>query len=102
MIDDSLPTIIPYRQFQSGVEGEVDLRGNGVMLGYELRGPSPESSSLADVAQRSRQFAAALLHLGTGDMLHIINHRLPAPEPPERSFPSRAAALAGCRRKHCE
>jgi len=41
------------------------LRGNGVMIGYELRGPSPESSTLADVASASRQLAAAFMHLGT-------------------------------------
>jgi hypothetical protein len=39
------------------------LRGNGVMIGYELRGPSPESSTLADVASASRQLAAAFMHL---------------------------------------
>jgi lysozyme family protein len=51
------------------------------------------------VAQRARQFAAALLHLGTGDMLHLIYHRLPAPEPRLRTFPSQAAALVDAERR---
>lgn len=58
--DDSLPTIVPYRAFTA--EGEIDLRGNGIMVGYEMRGPSPESSSIADVDAASRQLAAALVH----------------------------------------
>ena len=52
--------------------GSLALRGNGVMIGYELRGPSPESSTLADVASASRQLAAAFMHLGTGDMVHVV------------------------------
>jgi type IV secretory pathway VirB4 component len=91
MEDDSLAAVVPYRSLPK--EGEADLRGNGVMIGYELRGPSPESSTLADVASASRQLAAAFMHLGTGDMVHVIYHRQPAPEPPERTFPSHAAAL---------
>jgi type IV secretion system protein TrbE len=91
MEHDSLAAVVPYRSLPK--EGEADLRGNGVMIGYELRGPSPESSTLADVASASRQLAAAFMHLGTGDMVHVIYHRQPAPEPPERTFPSHAAAL---------
>jgi type IV secretion system protein VirB4 len=99
MKDQSLSSTLPYRSFAPNTQGEVDLRGNGVMVGYDLHGPSPESSTLADVASASRQLAGALVHLGTGDMAQVIYHRLPAPEPPERQFPSRAAAMVDAERR---
>jgi type IV secretion system protein VirB4 len=97
MRDDSLPAVLPYRGFFP--DGTLDLRGNGVTVGYALSGPSPESSTLADVASCSRQFAGALLHLGTGDMVQVLFHRLPAIEPPERDFSYRAAALVDAERR---
>src|ERR1700746_2281677 len=95
--DESLPTILPWRGFFP--DGSVDLRGQGVMVGYNLCGPSPESSTLADIASCSRQLASAFLHLGTNDMVQVIYNRLPAPEPPEREFPSRAAAMVDAERR---
>ena len=97
MKDESLPSILPWRGFFP--DGAVDLRGNGVMVGYNLTGPSPESSTLADIASCSRQLADALLHLGTGDMVQVLYHRLPAIEPPERHFACRAAALVDAERR---
>ncbi|MBV8056335.1 MAG: hypothetical protein JO071_13960, partial [Deltaproteobacteria bacterium] len=96
MKDESLPAVLPYRSIDDGI---VDLRGNGVMVGFNLVGPSPEISDLADLASRSRQLAGAFVHLGTGDMVQVIYHRQPAPEPPERQFPSRAAALVDAERR---
>ena len=58
MEDDSLAAVVPYRSLPK--EGEADLRGNGVMIGYELRGPSPESSTLADVASASKTACRSL------------------------------------------
>src|SRR6516164_9033957 len=97
MKDESLPSILPWRGFFP--DGAVDLRANGVMVGYNLTGPSPESSTLADIASCSRQLAGALLHLGTGDMVQVLFHRLPAIEPPEPDFPCRAAALVDAERR---
>ena len=97
MTDQSLPAVLPYRQFLP--DGSIDCRGNGVTVGYELVGPSPEVSDLADIASRSRQLAGALVHLGTGDMVQVIYNRQPAPEPPERAFAYRAAALVDAERR---
>jgi type IV secretion system protein TrbE len=95
--DTSLPAILPWRGFLS--EGELDDRGNGITIGWQLTGPSPEVSDLADLASRSRQLAAAFVHLGTGDMAQFIYHRVPAPEPPAREFANRAAALVDAERR---
>src|SRR5215469_9566301 len=91
MKDQSLPAVLPYRSVDPN--GILDLRGNGVTIGYNMVGPSPEVSGLADLAARARQFAAAFVHLGTGDMVQAIYHREPAPEPPQRQISTRAAAL---------
>ena len=69
------------------------------MVGYNFTGPSPEISDAAELHERSRQFAAALVHLGTGDTLHAIYHRLPAPLPHQHTFSSRAAALVEAERR---
>jgi type IV secretory pathway VirB4 component len=95
--DTSLPSILPYRSFLP--DGALDLRGNGVTVGYNMVGPSPEVSDLANLATRSRQLAAALVHLGTGDFVQVIYHREPAPEPPERQISNRAAALVDQERR---
>jgi len=70
-----------------------------ISIGYELIGPSPEVSDLADLASRSRQLAGALFHLGTGDMVQVTYNRQPAPEPPAREFAHRAAALVDAERR---
>jgi type IV secretion system protein TrbE len=95
--DDSLPAALPYRGFLP--DGCLDLRGNGITVAYELAGPSPEVSDLADLASRSRQLAGAMVHLGTGDMVQVIYHRQPAPEPSARQFTHRAAALVDAERR---
>jgi hypothetical protein len=63
MTDESLPTLLPYRNFFP--DGALDLRGNGVSVAYNLVGPSPESATLTDIAACARQLAAAFVHLGT-------------------------------------
>jgi type IV secretion system protein VirB4 len=95
--DTSLPARLPWRGFLN--EGELDDRGNGITIGYQVTGPSPEVSDLADLASRSRQLASAFVHLGTGDMAQFIYHRVPAPEPPARDFAHRAAALVDVERR---
>jgi type IV secretion system protein VirB4 len=97
MTDESLPTLLPYRNFFP--DGALDLRGNGISVAYNLVGPSPESATLADIASCARQLAAAFVHLGTNDMVQILFHRQPAPEPPQREFPCRAAALVDAERR---
>jgi type IV secretion system protein TrbE len=97
MKDESLPSRLAWRSFLP--DGAIDLRGNGLSIAYELRGLSPESSTLADIAACARQLAGALLHLGTNDMIQVVYHRQPAPEPPERKFPCSAAALVDAERR---
>lgn len=97
MKDISLPAALAYRGFFP--DGSLDLRGNGVTIGYDLAGPSPEVSDIADLASRSRQLAGAMVHLGSGDMIQVIYNRLPAPEPPQREFEHRAAALVDAERR---
>jgi type IV secretory pathway VirB4 component len=97
MIDESLPSLLPYRNFFA--DGALDLRGNGVSVAYNLVGPSPESATIADIAACARQLAAAFVHLGTNDMVQMLFHRQPAPEPPPRAFPCRAAALVDAERR---
>src|SRR5689334_2527360 len=91
MSDTSLPAALPYRQFLP--DGDIDLRSGGITRIYEFIGPSPEVANLANLASRSRQLAGAMVHLGTGDMVQIVFNREPAPEPPQRVFTHRAAAL---------
>jgi type IV secretion system protein TrbE len=95
--DHSLPSVLPYRQFLA--DGSIDLRGQGITVGRGLRGPSPEVSDLADLATRSRQLAAAFVHLSTGDVVQLIYHREPAPEPPERIITNAAARLVDRERR---
>jgi hypothetical protein len=45
------------------------------------------------------QASGGLYHLGTNDMVQILFHRQPAPEPPHREFPCRAAALVDVERR---
>lgn len=95
--ETSLPSVLPYRSFLP--DGILDLRGNGITIGYQLSGPSPEVSDLADLVARSRQLAGAMVHLGTGDILQVIYNRLPAPEPPKRQFEHKAAELVDMERR---
>lgn len=91
MKDNSLSSALPYAQFIK--DGVLDLRGNGILIGYEMSGPSAETSNMLLRARNSHQVATALAHLGTGDMVHSIYHHLPVPEPPERPHDLNAADI---------
>jgi type IV secretion system protein VirB4 len=92
-----LSEVIPYRSFVD--EGFIDLRGDGIATGFDMSGPSPEVDDGFSLTNRVRQFAAALLHLGTRDSVHILFHRTPAPMPPPREFQHRAAAMVDEQRR---
>jgi len=64
-----------------------------LLQAFSMRGPSPESFTEAMLAAVCDQITNAVRQLGGGDTVHLIFHRLPAPIPPERSFPTEAAAL---------
>jgi type IV secretion system protein VirB4 len=74
-------------------DGMLRLRTGGTMVGFEISGPGHESASAHDVRAACERFTSSLAHFGTGDLLHLIVHRVAAPEYPERQFPNRAAYL---------
>ena len=90
-IDKSLGAVVPYGHFLG--DGEVYLRGKGIMRAYGLHGLSIEASSEQQNASAAQQLARAMSVFGTNDMLHCIFYRLPATRYPERRFPSRAARM---------
>ncbi len=90
-IDDSLGAVVPYGAIDAA--GDIDLRGQGIMRSYGMRGFSPEGTAKEEVAAVATRLAAGMSQLGTGDMIHVIGHRLPATAYPEREFPTRAAWL---------
>jgi hypothetical protein len=87
--EPTLTEVMPWGRITG--EGEIDLRGLGRMIAYHMGGLSPEASHPAEVEMYVRQLANAPKHLGSGDMIHCIYHRLPAREYPHLSFPSKAA-----------
>jgi type IV secretion system protein TrbE len=89
--DDSFASQLPYGSFTP--EGEVYLRGKGLMVGFELRGLPLEASSPAQRAAACQRLVEAIRHLGSGYMLQVVSHRLPHLAYPAREFPSAAAGL---------
>jgi type IV secretory pathway VirB4 component len=90
--DNSLASVVPYGSFTS--EGEVYLRGRGLMVGFEFRGLPLESSSTAQLVSAADRMVEAIRHLGTDDMLQAQFYRLPHHlSYPDREFPSGAARL---------
>lgn len=87
----ALPDLLPYRSFLA--PGVVDMRGMGVMAGYNMTGPSPETCSPDEISNARDQLAGALRHLGSGDMVQFIQHRDPAPAPKINRSPYLAANL---------
>ena len=61
---------LPYGYFTD--EGEIRLRHGGLLCGYEIHGLSLEASSADDIAAACERLQAALVHLGTNDMLHVV------------------------------
>jgi len=86
-----LADILPYRSFVG--PGRVDLRDEGVLQGYWLRGPSPDISDDADLLKRSEQLGVAPARFRAGDSIQIIYDKRPAPMPPELRYSHPAAAM---------
>jgi hypothetical protein len=86
--DNSLASQLPYGSFTP--DGEVYLRGRGLMVGFEFRGLPLESSSNAELATASRRMMEAMRHLGTNDMVQA-HSTVSTFELPARPFPSKAA-----------
>ena len=82
---------IPYQGFID--EGVVRLRGGGTMVGVVPTGLSVEGTSPAELEATVRRIGTAMGHLGTGDFLHVIWHRLEALDYPRRRLGSRAGQL---------
>ena len=96
-IDHSLADIVQASAFLA--EGEMFLKPGGLMVAWEIRHDDFESLSAEEVEAICERFEQALGHLGDMDMLHVVRHRLPAPNYPEREFPTRAAALVDAERR---
>lgn len=96
-IDHSLADIVQASAFLA--EGEMFLKPGGLMVAWEIRHDDFESLSAEEVEAICERFEQALGHLGDMDMLHVVRHRLPAPNYPEREFPTRAAALVDTERR---
>ena len=96
MKDNSLPALLPYRAISP--DGVMDLRGCGLMVAYQIHGPSVETNPPAEIAANSRQLAQAFRHLGTGDAVHVLFSRRPAPAPEKALVPPRAIALVEAER----
>jgi type IV secretory pathway VirB4 component len=86
-----LADVLPYRGFLG--PGRVDLRDEGILQGFWLRGPSPAISDDADLLKRSEQLGRAPVHFRNGDSIQIAYDKRPAPKPPELQYSHPAAAL---------
>jgi type IV secretion system protein VirB4 len=87
----NLADALPYRQFLK--EGVVDLRDDGILKGYWLIGPSPDSCDEANLLARAEQLGKSPVHLRTGDAIQVVFDRQPAPLPPDLHYARPAAAL---------
>jgi type IV secretory pathway VirB4 component len=96
-IDHSLADLAQVGGFSA--EGEAFLKPGGLMVAWEIRHDDFESLSAEEVDAICERFEGALGQLGDMDMLHVVHHRLPAPNYPEREFPMRAAALVDTERR---
>src|SRR5713101_301409 len=96
-IDHSLADVAQASAFSA--EGEVFLKPGGLMVAWENRLDDFESLSVEEVEAICERFEQGLGQLGDMDMLHVVHHRLPAPNYPEREFPTHAAALVDAERR---
>src|SRR5215469_7467000 len=86
-----LSDALPYRSFIK--EGVVDLRDDGILAGYWLIGPSPDSCDEASLFAKSEQLGKSPVHLRTGDAIQVVFDRQPAPLPPDLHYARPAAAM---------
>jgi len=89
----TLADALPYRSFLKGHEGVVDLRDDGILKGYWLIGPSPDSCDEANLLARAEQLGQSPVHFRTGDAIQVVFDRQPAPLPPDLQYAKPAAAL---------
>ena len=87
----TLSDALPYRQFLK--EGVVDLRDDGIVKGYWLIGPSPDSDDEAKLLAKAEQLGQSPVHLRTGDAIQVVFDRQPAPLPPDLHYVRPAAAM---------
>ncbi len=87
----TLAAAVPYRQFIK--EGVADLRDDGILKGYWLIGPSPDSCDEANLLARAEQLGKSPVHFRTGDAIQVVFDRQPAPLPPDLHYARPAAAL---------
>ncbi|MBV8358903.1 MAG: hypothetical protein JO189_13335, partial [Deltaproteobacteria bacterium] len=71
----------------------ADLRGRGVLEGFWLEGPPPETTDDAELLDCVEQYGAGINHLSSGDSIQVVWDRNLAPHPPEQHYEHRAAQL---------
>jgi len=96
-IDHSLADVVQVAGFSA--EGEAFLKPGGLMVAWEIRHDDFESLAKEEVDAICERFEGALGQLGDMDLLHVVHHRLPAPNYPQREFPTKAAALVDAERR---
>ena len=96
-IDHSLSDLVQASAFTD--EGEAFLKPGGLMVAWEIRHDDFESLAKEEVDAICERFEGALGQLGDMDLLHVVHHRLPAPNYPQREFPTKAAALVDAERR---
>jgi type IV secretion system protein VirB4 len=92
-----LAAVLPYGHFIG--DGEIYLRGRGLLVGSEFHGLSLESDSDQHTRAAAQRLARAVSHFGTGEMLQCIFYRLPATRYPSRRFPAKTARLVDDERR---
>jgi type IV secretion system protein VirB4 len=88
-----LADAIPYRQFLPDHDGVVDERDDGILKGFWLIGPSPDSCDKAKLLATAEQLGKSPVHLRTGDAIQVVFDRQPAPLPPDLHYAQPAAAM---------
>jgi type IV secretory pathway VirB4 component len=95
-MSDSFTDLIPYASMDEA--GVVRLRPGGSMVGFEVTGPNAEATSDPELEARAKAITNSIRHLGTGDMIHFIAHRVAAVDYPQREFPTAAARMIDAER----
>jgi type IV secretion system protein TrbE len=86
-----LSEALPWSYFLDG--NHANLRGRGVLEGFWMDGPPPDTTDDAELIDCAEQYSSAINHLGSGDSIQVVWDRNLAPHPPEQHYEHRAAQM---------
>lgn len=86
-----LADALPYTNFIK--DGVISLSDLGILKGYWLTGPSPDSNDEKSLFFGTDHLGTSPVHLRTGDSIQVVFDRRPATPPPEIHYKNQAAAL---------